>query len=66
MTFKEFLAQKNETMTSTADVAHFQRIAIPMVTRQYPPEDPFFQYGCEDPFFKKLRDRKKLSLTLVK
>ena len=47
MSFKEFLEmsekQKNETMTSTANVAQFHRIAIPLITRMFPPEDAFFK-----------------------
>ena len=66
LSFREFLELKNETMTSSSDVAAFHRIVMPMVTRQYPPEDPFFQYGQEDPFFKKLRNRKELKTSLVK
>ena len=61
MNFKEFLNKKEselkETMTSTSCVANFQRIAIPMVTRMYPPEDEFF---------KRLRNKKKTEFTLVK
>ena len=62
MTFKEFLELQNETATSTSCIASFQRITIPMITRQYPPEITF----GEDPFFKKLKERKKLEFTLVK
>ena len=59
MSFKEFLVQsekKVDEMTSTANIACFRRIAIPMVTRMYPPEDEFF---------KKLR-KQKIDFTLVK
>ena len=55
LSFRQFLELQNETMTSSSDVAMFQRPTIGMVTREYPSEDPFFQYGQEDPFFKKMR-----------
>ena len=36
MEFKQWLEKLNEVGTSTASVASFQRIAIPMVQRQWP------------------------------
>lgn len=54
-TFKEFIqeqeARLTETGTDSSCVAQFHRIVMPMVTRQYPPDDGV----QEDPFFKKLK-----------
>lgn len=38
MKFKEFMQQFDEVGTSTADVAGFKRISIPMNRRMWPPE----------------------------
>jgi hypothetical protein len=37
MRFKEWF-ELQETMTTTADIAGFKRITIPLVRRMYPPE----------------------------
>ena len=56
MKFKEWI-KLQETGTSTASIAGFSRISIPMVKRTFP--GMFVGDTGEDPFFKKLRNKKK-------
>ena len=56
LSFREWV-KLSETGTSTASVAGFSRISIPMVRRTSPGE--LAGHIGEDPFFKKRRKKKK-------